>query len=133
LPAVAVGGVVAVALMAGPAFAHECFVANRSAQGDAAVGAHSKAWSAVSLDTILVEFVGLPQPLADCIEANAADFGLRQTYVFGDKQAVGQDGVIAEHNPNMATGKNADGKGIDHGEDAIGPLVMAAAEFCSSP
>ena len=132
LPAVAFGGVVGLVLLAGPAAAHECFVANRSAQGNAAVGAHSAAWMEVSLDTILTEFIGVPQPVADCVEANAEQFGLPSTFVFGGKQAVGQDGVIAERNPNFSA-KNlaSDGKGIDHAEDVYGEAVGAAIGFCT--
>ena len=134
IPLVAVGGLAAVVALAGPAAAHECFVANRSVQGDAAVAAHSTAWDAVSLDTLLTEFIGLPQPLANCVEANAATFGIPTSFVFGGKQAVGQDGVIAENNPNFsAKGLASDGKGIDHGEDVYGDAIGAAIGFCSAP
>lgn len=134
MPAVAIGGVVTLVLLAGPAAAHECFVANRSAQGNAAVGAHSAAWQEVSLDTILTQFIGVPQTVANCVEAHAADFGIPTTFVFGGKQAVGQGGVIAENNPNFtAKGLASDGKGIDHAEDAYGPAIGAAIGFCSAP
>lgn len=127
------GAVVALVMMAGPAFAHECFVANRSEQGNAAVAAHSAAWSGVSLDTILTQFIGVPQPVADCVVAHAADFGIPTSFVFGDKQAVGQDNVIAEKNPNMsAKGLSSDGKGIDHAQEAYGPAIEAAIGFCSA-
>lgn len=130
---VAAGSAFALAAMAGPAAAHECFNASRSAQGDASAGAHSAAWDEVSLDTVLTEFIGLPQPLADCVEAHAADFGLPQSFVFGGKQAVGQDGVIAEHNPNLTTkGLASNGKGIDHGEDVYGDAIGAAIGACSA-
>ena len=71
---------------AGPALAHECFVASRSAQGDASVASHSNAWELVTLDTVLTEFIGLPQPLADCVEANADEFGIPSSFVFGGKR-----------------------------------------------
>jgi hypothetical protein len=121
-----------VGLAAAPALAHECFVANRSAQGNAAVGAHSAAWQQVSLDTVLTKFIGLPQPLANCVEENAASFGIPDSFVFGAKQAQGQGGVIAENNPNMVAGELADnGTGIDHAEDAYGPAIGAAIGYCS--
>src|SRR5215468_9983873 len=108
---VAAGSAFALAAMAGPAAAHECFNASRSAQGNASVGAHSAAWMQVSLDTVLTQFIGLPQPLADCVEGRADEFGLPASFVFGDKQAVGQGGVIAEHNPNLdKKGLAANGK-----------------------
>ena len=123
-----------VGLTAGPALAHECFVASRSAQGNAAVGAHSAAWQEVSLDTILTQYIGVPTNVATCVEANAAQFGIPSTFVFGDKQAQGQGGVIAENNPNMVAGRLADnGKGIDHAEDAYGPAIGAAIGYCSAP
>ncbi|HET7531048.1 MAG TPA: hypothetical protein VFJ98_08830 [Mycobacteriales bacterium] len=121
-----------VGLLAAPALAHECFVASRSAQGDAAVAAHSGAWEQVSLDTVLTQFLGLPAGLATCVEANAAQFGIPDSFVFGNKQAQGQGGVIAENNPNMVAGDLGDnGTGIDHGEDAYGPAIGAAIGYCS--
>ena len=124
LPVLVLGGIAVVALTAGPALAHECFVANRSAQGNASVGAHSAAWSAVSLDTVLTQFIGVPQPVADCVVAHAGDFGLPTSFVFGGKQAVGQGGVIAENNPNFAAkGLSSNGQGIDHAEDVYGAAI----------
>lgn len=114
---------------AGPALAHECFVASRSTQGDASVAAHSSAWELVTLDTILTEFIGLPQPLADCVEANADQFGIPDSFVFGGKQSH-KSGVIAESNPNEAL--LADGNGIDHAEDVYGESIGAAIGFCSA-
>lgn len=131
---VAMGGAVALVLLAGPAAAHECFVASRSAQGNAAVGAHSAAWDAVTLDTILTQFIGVPQSVADCVEANAGTFGIPASFVFAGKQAVGQGGVIAENNPNLtAKGLSSNGKGIDHAQDAYGDAIGAAIGFCSAP
>jgi hypothetical protein len=124
-------GLAVVLLAASPALAHECFVASRSAQGDASAGAHSQAWDAVSLDTLLTEFIGLPPDLAQCVEDNATQFGIPSSFVFGGKQAVGQDGVIAEHNPNMDSGLSSNGKGIDHAEQVFGPSIGAAIGFCS--
>jgi len=133
VPGAVVGGAVAVLLVAGPAAAHECFNASRSAQGNASVAAHSSAWAEVSLDTILTQFIGVPQSVANCVEANAAQYGIPSSFVFGDKQAVGQGGVIAENNPNMsAKGLSSNGKGIDHAEDAYGPALNAAIGACSA-
>ncbi len=132
--AVALGmSAVMIGATAGTAFAHECLVANRSDQGNASVAAHSNAWQEVSLDTILTQFIGVSADVAACVEANAATYGIPSTFVFGNKQAVGQDGVIAENNPNMTAGNLADnGKGIDHAEDAYGPAIFAAIGACSA-
>ena len=51
-------------------------------------------------------------------------------FVVGAKQAVGQGGVIAENNPNFATGKTSDGKEIDHNEEAFIPAIGAILGQC---
>ena len=118
---------------AGAASAHECYVANRSAQGNTAAGSYSEAWESVTLDTILTQFIGVPAPVATCVEAKAAEAGVPSEFVFGGKQAVGQGGVIAENNPNFdAKGLAADGQGIDHAEDTLGPILFPLIEECSS-
>lgn len=117
----------------GGAFAHECYVANRSAQGNAMAGTHSQAWETVSLDTILTQFIGVPADVAACVEAKAPAAGIPDSFVFGAKQAQGQGGVIAENNPNMTADRlAADGKGIDHAEDAYGPAIFTLIGECSS-
>lgn len=117
----------------GAAFAHECYVANRSAQGNAMAGTHSQAWETVSLDTVLTEFIGVPADVAACVEAKAPAAGIPDSFVFGAKQAVGQGGVIAENNPNMtARGLASDGKGIDHAEDTYGPAIGELIGECSA-
>jgi hypothetical protein len=115
------------------ASAHECFVANRSAQGNAMAGTNSAAWETVSLDTVLTQFIGLPQPLADCVEAAAPAAGIPSSFVFGSKQAAGQGGIIAENNPNMTAGGLAsNGQGIDHAEDAYGAILNTVIAQCSA-
>ena len=134
LATVGAGGLAMVVLAAGPAFAHECFNASRSDQGNTAAAAHSKAWAPVSLHTILTVFIGVDADVAACVEEHADEFGIPSSFVFGDKQAQGQGGVIAENNPNMsAKGLSSNGKGIDHAEDAYGPALGAAIGFCSAP
>lgn len=96
-------------------------------------GTNSAAWETVSLDTILTQFIGLPQPLADCVEAAAPGAGIPSSFVFGSKQAVGQEGVIAESNPNMdAKGLASNGQGIDHAEDVYGDAIGALIGQCSA-
>lgn len=117
----------------GSAWAHECFVANRSAQGNASAGSHSAAWEAVSLHTVLTEFIGLPDDLAACVEGLAPAAGVPSSFVFGGKQAQGQGGVIAENNPNFtAKGLGSDGKGIDHAEDVYGDVLGQLIGACSA-
>lgn len=115
----------------GSAWAHECFNASRSAQGDAAVGAHSAAWDVVTLNTILTVFLGQSQDVATCVEALAPAAGIPDTFVFGGKQAKGQDWVIAENNPNFAAmGLASDGHGIDHAADVYGGAVFGLIIQC---
>ena len=118
---------------AGGAWAHECFNASRSDQGNASVAAHSAAWDGVSLDTVLTEFIGVSPEVAACVEAAAPAAGIPSSFVFGDKQAQGQGGVIAENNPNMsAKGLSSNGKGIDHAEDAYGGAIFGLIGECTA-
>ena len=112
----------------GVASAHECFVANRSDQGNAAVGQHSAAWQEVSLSFIVTVFLGQTQEVADCVVVAAPDAGLPTSFVFGGKQAVGSEGVIMENNP--VDGKTSDGHGIDHAEDVYGDAVVGLIFAC---
>jgi len=113
---------------AGAASAHECFVANRSDQGNTAVGAHSAAWQEVSLEFIVTAFLGQTQEVADCVVAAAPDAGVPTTFLFGGKQARGSEGVIMENNP--VDGLTSDGRGIDHAEDVYGEAVVGLIFAC---
>jgi hypothetical protein len=113
---------------AGVASAHECFVASRSDQGNAAVGAHSAAWQEVSLEFIVTTFLGQTQEVADCVVAAAPDAGIPTTFVFGGRQAQGSEGVIMENNP--VDGLTSDGRGIDHAEDVYGEAVVGLIFAC---
>jgi len=113
---------------AGAASAHECFVANRSDRGNAAVAAHSAAWEEVSLEFIVTVFLGQTQEVADCVVAAAPDAGIPTSFVFGGKQAVGTEGVIMENNP--VDGRTSDGRGIDHAEDVYGAAVVGLIFAC---
>ena len=129
--AVAVVGIAG--LGAGPALAHECFVANRSAQGDAAVSAHSAAWFTLTPEVIFGGIFGLTGDALTCaVDAWNSDPSLPSYLVVGGKQAVGQGGVIAENNPNFVTGLASDGKGIDHAEDVYGAAAFAIVQGCTA-
>src|SRR5881397_684624 len=119
LAVVAVAGF-AVAVAAGPAFAHECYNTNRSAQGNSQIAAHSPSF--VTFDEsamgFLTEEVGLcdagAQWLIDQIHA-AADAG---TLDFDPNVVVSiratQAGGI-DHSPSETAQSNlANGQGIDH-------------------
>lgn len=116
---------------AGGAFAHECFVASRSAQGNAMAGTHSQAWQTYTIQQVVTEFLGQTQQVADCVAAAAPGAGVPTSFVFGEKQAQGQGGVIAENNPNMdAKGLASNGTGIDHAENAYGDAVIGLILSC---
>lgn len=120
-------------LAAGPgaALAHECFVANRSAQGNASVSAHSAAWTTITPEFLFSVIIPLPTGAAACaVAAWNANPDLPPYVVVGAKQAVGQDGVIAANNPNFATGKASDGQGIEHAEEAFDAAIGAILGQC---
>jgi hypothetical protein len=108
------------------AFAHECYNPSRSDQGDAAAGSNSQAWYTLVL--VDLEAGLITQEQADCVVATYAETGAPWTFTVMVKGAVGQDGVIAEHNPNgyLAT----DGKGIDHAFDAYGDEIFGSYAAC---
>lgn len=127
---VTLGAAALVASSAGAALAHECFVANRSDQGNASVAAHSSAWISFTLDDVLRQFIGLTdEDVIACVEAAAPAAGLPDLFVVGGKQAQGTDGVIMENNPNLDA-KAADGKGIDHAEEAFDPIIGGLIGAC---
>jgi len=113
---------------AGAASAHECFVANRSDQGNTAVGQHSAAWEELSLEFVVTVFLGQTQQVADCVVAAAPDAGVPTTFLIGGKQAVGTGGVIMENNPN--TDLVTDGRGIDHAEDVYVAAIIGLVLAC---
>jgi hypothetical protein len=100
---------------------HECYIANRSAQGDAGA-LHSANWTQLSLATIfgfINQFVGGPaltQPQMDWAVSEAVAQGLPS-----DGWVVRSDKVIGENssNPNLANGK-----GLDHLADTFGPQLI---------
>ena len=105
-------------------FGHECYNASASAQGNLSKGEHSQAWFLIADIRELIAtgssgvLEGFPDDLSACQQeaflAVYAQSGLPLVFTTGMKQAVGQGGVIAEHNPNMETALGGDGKGIDH-------------------
>ncbi|HET7174018.1 MAG TPA: hypothetical protein VFI30_07065 [Nocardioidaceae bacterium] len=112
------------------AWAHECFNASRSDQGNAMAGTHSAAWETVSLETVVTVFLGQGSGVWACVQPQAEAAGIPSSFVFGAKQAVGQGGVIAENNPNMSAGLGSNGKGIDHAEDAYGEALVGLILQC---
>jgi hypothetical protein len=141
LVTIAIAGI-AVVLGAGPAFAHECYNASRSAQGNTSIAAHSKSFATFNDSAFM--FLTDPEGPGLCdaganwligqIDANAAALGISDTTVvfMQTTQAQGID-----HSPNARALSNlSNGKGVDHlGENValnefIGENIPAAFGQC---
>ena len=117
-------GVLAITVLggsAGAALGHECYIANRSAQGDAGA-LHSGAWTRITLADIfgfVNQFVGGPSLSASQIQwavAEAVDQGLPVSgWVVRADKTIGEN----SKNPNLANGK-----GLDHLADTFGPQLV---------
>ncbi len=117
-------------------FAHECYNASASAQGALSKAEHSQTWVLAADVREIISTGGsgfFPVgsfPVLDACQQQVflgsyAQTGFPLVFTVGGKQAVGQGGVIAENNPNMATTLGGNGKGIDHLE-ATGDAILAA-------
>lgn len=113
------------------AWAHECYNASRSAQGNAMAGSNSQTWyTLVVADAIQgdADAGAITQQQADCIKDAYAASGAPASFTIMVKGANGQDGLIAGHNPNKALMTN--GKGIDHAFDAYGEEIFGSYAAC---
>ena len=130
-----VAGLLALALT-GSALGHDCYNASASAQGALSKAENSQAWVlAADVREIIATggsgfFPAGSFPVLDACQQQAflaewATTGLPLVFTTGAKQAVGQQGVIAENNPNMATKLGGNNKGIDHFE-VTGNQIFAA-------
>jgi hypothetical protein len=108
--------------VAAPAvLAHECYIANRSAQGDAGA-VHSGSWTRLSLGAIfgfVNEFVGGPG-----LTSTQITWAVNEAVAEGlpaDGWVIRSDKTIGEgsSNPNLA-----DGKGLDHLADTFGNQLV---------
>lgn len=126
--------VVALALTAQPAMAHECYIASRSWQGNLMAGTHSQAWFLVDLNQEFAAEVSagqLTQAEADCLLTTLPSNGVPLQFTLHVKGAVGQDGVLADNNPNTWLVSN--GKGVDHFFDVYGAQIAASFAACNVP
>jgi hypothetical protein len=113
------------------AYAHECYNPSRSDQGDAKAGANSQAWFTLVVADAIQGDAGsgmITQQQADCIKAAYAATGSPSSFTVLVKGAVGQNGVIAAHNPHSEHA--ADGKGIDHLFPAYGQQILGSYAAC---
>jgi hypothetical protein len=112
-----------ISAVAAPAvFAHECVIASRSAQGDAGA-LNSAKWVRLSLADVfgfINQEVGGP-----ALTAVQITWAVNEAVAEGlpaDGWVVRSDKTIGEgsSNPNLA-----DGKGLDHLADSVGPQIAA--------
>lgn len=121
---------VLVAVTAGTTFAHECFNASRSVQGNAGA-AHSPNWATESVAGLFAEIhlfqiPGVNVPLTEAQQevalAAALDMGVpAEVTIFVGKHTIGANGKAFTEG-----GKATDGKGIDHFFVAHGESVVTA-------
>lgn len=125
--------VTSIALSAGAGFAHECYIANQSAQGAHNAGTKSQVWFELDLVGSLVGDGVWTQQQGDCVQAAADAAGVRTTVTIMGRVPAPMDGVLGSKNPNVAD-KMGDGKGIDEffSGGAVVPLIEIAME-CGAP
>jgi hypothetical protein len=107
----------------GTVAAHECYVVNRSAQGNAGAS-HSQRWFTLTLEQLFAETenFGLPDLTAGQVDwavAQAESLGVPSSFT------IRTDKTIAEGTPGMElAGHSTDGKGVDHFIDAYGETLI---------
>jgi hypothetical protein len=107
---------------AGVAFGHECVISSRSAQGDAGA-LHSGRWFNLTLTDVfgfIHQVVGGP-----ALTPSQIEWAVAESIAEGlpaDGWVIRADKTIGEgsSNPNLA-----DGKGLDHLADLVGPQIVA--------
>jgi hypothetical protein len=117
--------------VAAPASAHECYIASRSWQGDLMSGTRSQAWYQVDLAK---EFAADPTLTTDdvsCLLTELPKNGVPLVFTIHVKGATGQDGVLADNNPNTWLVSN--GTGVDHFFDVYGAAISTSFGTCGVP
>jgi len=111
---------VALLVMASSVFAHECFIANRSAQGDANV-THSGNWATLSVAGF-ANSPGFPPGVdPECFIDYWTSHGGPEGFTVRIDKTIGE----GSKNPNLANGS-----GLDHIEAAYGALLGASLAAC---
>ena len=111
---------VAVLGTSGTAYAHECYIANRSAQGNAGA-THSSRWITSSVEDFAHSPDFPPGVDPDCFVNYWLSHGGPESFTVRSDKTIGEGSA----NPNLANGK-----GLEHIEDAFGGLLGEAAEAC---
>jgi hypothetical protein len=112
--------VVAVLATSGTAYARDCYIASRSAQGNAGA-THSSQWITSSVE----DFAQSPDFPPGVDPACFVDYWLSnggpESFTVRSDKVIGGGSA----NPNLANGK-----GLEHIEDSFGALFGAAIEAC---
>ena len=103
------------------ASAHECFIEPRSDQGNAGAS-NSGVWQTVTIETILSQFLGLPDPLAACVLDQWNADGQPATFTFRTDKTIGEGSA----NPNLSNGK-----GLEHAADVYEPIITDYISHCA--
>ncbi|GAA4375829.1 hypothetical protein [Agromyces bauzanensis] len=114
------------------AYAHDCYVPNRSAQGNAGVS-NSQAWFTLYIPDALAGDVAngvITTEQADCIFDLYTQGGGPEVVSIMYKGAAGQGGLIGANNPNDWLMSN--GTGVDHFFDTYGGLIFGSYEACGA-
>lgn len=133
------------AITAGATFAHECYVANRSSQGNLGAGTHSKAWIYVDLPE-LAAFLSDPrdpealppltEPQLAYFVARAQELGVPADIglFIGGRPKTGGFTIAGEAAGFVANDKGTDGSGLEHFFAAhIEDVITAYLEALEQP
>jgi hypothetical protein len=133
------------AVTAGAALAHECYVANRSSQGNQAAGTHSKSWIYVDLPGLaaFLSDPSDPEALPPLSESQLAYFVARAQELgvpsdiglfVGGRPKTGGFTIAGQAAGFVANGKGSDGRGLEHFFEAhIENVVAAYLEALEQP
>jgi hypothetical protein len=110
------------ALLCGRVDALDCIIASRSAQGDASAGSHAAVWAASSVSDFAHSPEFPPGFDPDCFVAAWLAGGGPVSFTVRTNKVIGS----GSSNPNLA-----DGRGLDHIEDAYGALFGASLAACA--
>jgi hypothetical protein len=112
--------VVAVLATSGTAYARDCYIASRSAQGNAGA-THSSRWITSSVEEFANSPDFPPGVDPDCFVEFWLSNGGPASFTVRSDKVIGEDSA----NPNLANGK-----GLEHIEDSFGALFGAAIGAC---
>jgi hypothetical protein len=105
---------------AGTASARDCYIANRSATGNEGA-TNSDRWVTVTVQDFAASPDFPPGVDPDCFVEFWLANGGPESFTTRSDKVIGED----SSNPNLANGK-----GLEHIEDAFGPLIGAAIAAC---